>query len=274
MSPSPGRTAPARIPFTPADRLWHTVNPPHSPSPHCFLSHGMTGARINESLSVALCRRFSRQFPHPLCTHTPPDNPSPPPPAFRSLARRGSRARRWSRCAPRTRPLASALRAGSRGGAVPLLAGAPPAKRLRINPMSDPTPRVHPADTATHPPGATLTACGSTRLEPPLRPRPRVRPKASIPTLSLDESVALAHFIHAAARTRRTGWRRAFAECLGRGHFRPLATPDQTRLLRNIVERHGTLFHCYLRSADVLGAARLPLPQEIDSTSTPREDSS
>ena len=141
--------------------------------------------------------------------------------------------------------------------------------------MSDLTPHLNPPVTAPHAASATRTPCESLRLDPPLRARSRARPKASIPTLTPDESVALARFIHAAAaRNTRTGWRTAFDQCMGRGHFRPLATPDQTRVLRNIVERHGPLFHCYLRSADVLAAAHLSLPQELDPTPPPEEDTS
>ena len=141
--------------------------------------------------------------------------------------------------------------------------------------MSDPSPHLNPTITATHASPATLSPCGSTRLPPSLRARLRARPKALIPTLTPDESVALARFIHAAtARNIRPGWRTAFDDCIGRGHFRPFATPEQTRLLRSIVQRHGPLFHCYLRSADVLAAAHLSFPPEVDPKPPPEEDTS
>lgn len=143
--------------------------------------------------------------------------------------------------------------------------------------MTDPRPAHHSSvTTPMHAAPRTITPCASTRLEPPFRPRPRRHPTAPpTPALTAEESLALGQFIQAVtAENTRAGWRATFDQCLGRGLFRRLVTPEQTRVLRTLVERHGPMFHCYLRTTDILAAAHLPLPLAFDPTARPRGDTS
>ena len=78
-----------------------------------------------------------------------------------------------------------------------------------------------------------------------------------IEALTSSQIVALTRFIEGVQRIRGSvRWRTAFYECTLRGHFFPYVTAEVAEELRQVVERFGPVVVCYLRTADVLRAAR------------------
>jgi hypothetical protein len=78
----------------------------------------------------------------------------------------------------------------------------------------------------------------------------------AIALLTDAQLLALSHFIHSyVKRYRSAKWRQRFVACARRGFFGAYVSPEENTHLLGLVERHGVLIVCLLKSSHVLERA-------------------